>query len=125
MTVILTSSTIDKKLENLVIFEFIFEFKITIHFEFNLEIFVNFEFNFVISVNLNINFEIFVNVEFIFQCFLSISSFLSVADEVTMLFEIPYPIFDNGYSQAIFWAILCRVTEACSLQNTEGFLSNP
>ena len=70
-------------------FEFIFEFKITIYFEFNLEIFVNFEFNFVISVNLNINFEIFVNVEFIFQCFLSISSFLSVADEVTMLFEIP------------------------------------
>ena len=35
------------------------------------------------------------------------------------------PLFDNGYSQAIFWAILCRVTEACSLQNTEGFLSNP
>ena len=35
------------------------------------------------------------------------------------------PLFDNGYSQAIFWAILCRVTEACSLQNTEGFSSNP
>ena len=35
------------------------------------------------------------------------------------------PLFDHGYSQAIFWAILCRVTEACSLQNTEGFSSNP
>ena len=40
---ILTSSTIDKKLEN---FEFIFEFKIAINFEFIFEIFVNFEFNF-------------------------------------------------------------------------------
>ena len=72
----MSSSTIDKKLEN---FEFIFEFKIAINFEFNFEIFVNFEFNF----------EIFVNFEFIFEFFLSISSFLSVADEVTMLFEIP------------------------------------
>ena len=40
---ILTSSTVDKKLEN---FEFIFEFKIAINFEFNFEIFVNFEFIF-------------------------------------------------------------------------------
>ena len=68
---ILTSSTIDKKLEN---FEFIFEFKIAINFEFNFEIFKNFEFNF----------ENFVNFEFIFKFFLSISSFLSVADEVTI-----------------------------------------
>ena len=35
--IILTSSTIDKKLEN---FEFIFEFKIAINFEFDFEIFV-------------------------------------------------------------------------------------
>ena len=35
----LTSSTIDKKLEN---FEFIFEFKIAIKFEFNFEIFCKF-----------------------------------------------------------------------------------
>ena len=69
LTLILTSSTIDKKLEN---FEFIFEFKIAINFEFIFEIFVNFEFNF----------EIFVNFEFIFE-FLSISSFLLRADEVT------------------------------------------
>ena len=54
--VILSSSTIDKKLEN---FEFIFEFKIAINFEFIFEIFVNFEFNF----------EIFVNFEFIFEFF--------------------------------------------------------
>ena len=64
----MSSSTIDKKLEN---FEFKFEFKIAINFEFIFEIFVNFEFNF----------EIFVNFEFIFE-FLSISSFLSIADEV-------------------------------------------
>ena len=63
---ILTSSTIDKKLEN---FEFIFEFKIAINFEFIFEIFVNFEFNF----------EIFVNFEFICRVF------LSMADEVTTL----------------------------------------
>ena len=56
----MSSSAIDKKLEN---FEFIFEFKIAINFEFNFEIFVNFEFN--------------------FEVFLSITSFLSVADEVT------------------------------------------
>ena len=68
---ILTSSTIDKKLEN---FEFIFEFKIAINFEFIFEIFVNFEFDF----------EIFVNFEFIFEFILSFSSFLSMADEVTI-----------------------------------------
>ena len=45
---ILSSSTINKKLEN---FEFIFEFKIAINFEFIFEIFVNFEFNFEIFVN--------------------------------------------------------------------------
>ena len=67
LTLILSSSTIDKKLEN---FEFKFEFKIAINFE----ILVNFEFNF----------EIFVNFEFIFQFFLSISSFLSMAHEVTI-----------------------------------------
>ena len=69
--VILSSSTIDKLLEN---FEFIFEFKIAVNFEFIFEIFVNFEFNF----------EIFVNFEFIFEFFLSISSFLSMAHEVTI-----------------------------------------
>ena len=37
--IILTSSTIDKKLEN---FEFIFEFKIATNFEFNFEIFCKF-----------------------------------------------------------------------------------
>ena len=51
-SLLLSSSTIDKKLEN---FEFIFEFKIAINFEFN--------------------FEIFVIFEFIFDFFLSISSF--------------------------------------------------
>ena len=69
ISVILTSSTIDKKLEN---FEFIFEFKIAINFEFIFEIFVNFEFNF----------EIFVNFEFIFEFICRV--FLSMADEVTM-----------------------------------------
>ena len=59
--VILTSSTIDKKLEN---FEFIFEFKIAINFEFSFEIFVNFKFNFEIFVNFEFNFEFFVNFEF-------------------------------------------------------------
>ena len=67
-SLILTSSTIDKKVEN-------FEFKIAI----------NFEFNFEISVNLEFNFEIFDNFEFI----LSISSFLSVAYEVTI--RLGYP----------------------------------
>ena len=67
---ILTSSTIDKKLEN---FEFIFEFKIAINFEFIFEIFVKFEFNF----------EIFVNFEFIFEFFVNFE-FLSMADEVTV-----------------------------------------
>ena len=38
---LLSSSTIDKKLEN---FEFIFKFKIAMNFEFIFEIFVNFEF---------------------------------------------------------------------------------
>ena len=52
--IILSSSTIDKKLE---IFEFIFEFKTAINFEFNFEIFVNFEFIF----------EFFVNFEFFCQ----------------------------------------------------------
>ena len=52
ITLILTSSTIDKKLEN---FEFIFE--IFVYFEFNFEIFANFEFNFKFFVN----FEFFVN----------------------------------------------------------------
>ena len=61
---VLTSSTIDKKLKN---FEFIFEFKIAINFEFNFEIFVNVEFNF----------EIFVNCKFIFEFFLSILSLFS------------------------------------------------
>ena len=65
MCLILRSSTIDKKLEN---FEFIFEFKIAINLEFIFEIFVNFEFNF----------------EFNFEVFLLISSFLSMADEVTI-----------------------------------------
>ena len=64
---ILTSSTIDKKLEN---FEFIFEFKIAMNFE----IFVNFEFNF----------EILVNFEFIFEFFDNFEFFLSIADEVTI-----------------------------------------
>ena len=54
----MTSSTIDKKLEN---FEFIFEFKIAINFEFIFEIFVNFEFNFEIFVNFEFIFEFFVN----------------------------------------------------------------
>ena len=58
LTVILSSSTIDKKLEN---FEFKFEFKIAINFEFILEIFLNFEFNFEIFVNFEFNFEFFVN----------------------------------------------------------------
>ena len=53
---ILTSSTIDKKLEN---FEFIFEYKIAINFEFNFEIFVNFEFFCQFRV-------FFVNFEFFF-----------------------------------------------------------
>ena len=60
-TVILSSSTIDKKLEN---FEFKFEFKIAINFEFIFEFFANFEFNFKIFVNFEFNFEIFVNFEF-------------------------------------------------------------
>ena len=38
VTLILSSSTIDKKLEN---FEFIFEFRIDINFEFIFEFFVN------------------------------------------------------------------------------------
>ena len=53
---ILTSSTIDKKLEN---FEFIFEFKIAINFEFNFEIFVNFEFNFEIFCKFRVYFRDF------------------------------------------------------------------
>ena len=55
---ILSSSTIDKKLEN---FDFIFEFKIAINLEFIFEIFVNFEFNFEIFVNFEFIFEFFVN----------------------------------------------------------------
>ena len=64
MTFILTSSTIDKKLEN---FEFIFEFKIAINFEFIFKIFVNFEFNFEIFVIFEFTFEFFVN----FECFVN------------------------------------------------------
>ena len=60
----MSSSTIDKKLEN-------FEFKITINFEFIFDIFLNFEYNFEISVNF----------KFIFECFVS---FLSMVDEVTI-----------------------------------------
>ena len=58
---IVTLSAIDKKLEN---FEFIFEFKIALNFDFIFEIFVNFEFN--------------------FEFFLSISSVLSMTDEVNI-----------------------------------------
>ena len=64
-SLILSSSTIDKKLEN---FEFIFEFKIAISFKFNFEF----------------SFEIFGKFPVYFRVFLSISSFLSVADEVTI-----------------------------------------
>ena len=55
---LLSSSTIDKKLKN---FEFIFKFKIAINFEFNFEIFVNFELNFEFFVNFEV---FFVNFEF-------------------------------------------------------------
>ena len=60
----MTSSTIEKKLEN---FEFIFEFEIAVNFEFNFEIFVNFEYNF----------EIFENIEFIFEFFVDFELFVS------------------------------------------------
>ena len=35
------------------------------------------------------------------------------------------PFLTMDIPRLFFWAILCRVNEACSLQNTEGFLSNP
>ena len=59
--VILSSSTIDKKLE---IFEFIYKFKITNNFKFIFEIFVNFVLNFEIFVNFEFSFDICVNFEF-------------------------------------------------------------
>ena len=70
---ILSSSTIDKKLEN---FEFKFEFKIAINFEFNFEIFVKFEFNFEIFVNFEFIFEVFF-VNFEFFCQLQMKSLLT------------------------------------------------
>ena len=35
------------------------------------------------------------------------------------------PFLTMDIPRLFFWAILCRVNEACSLQNTEGFSSNP
>ena len=78
--VILTSSTIDKKLEiykNLEI-----ELEIDKNLEIELEIYKNLE-------NFEFYFEIFVNFEFYFEFFV-ISSFLSMVDEVNIKLKMFY-----------------------------------
>ena len=71
---ILTSSTIDKKLEIYTKLEI--ELEINKNLEYELEIDENLE-------NFESNFEFFVNFEFYFEFFV-ISSFLSMVDELTM-----------------------------------------
>ena len=74
LILILTSSTIDKKLE------------IYTKLEIELEIYKNLEYELEIDKNLEnfeSNFEFFVNFEFIFEFFV-ISSFLSMVDELTI-----------------------------------------
>ena len=74
LVLILTSSTIDKKLE------------IYTKLEIELEIYKNLEYELEIDKNLEnfeSNFEFFVNFEFIFEFFV-ISSFLSMVDELTI-----------------------------------------
>ena len=84
---ILTSSTIDKKLEIYTKLEI--ELEINKNLEYELEIDKNLE-------NFESNFEFFVNFEFYFEFFV-ISSFLSMVDELTISLKL---LFVNKNSKS-------------------------